>query len=427
MLLCWAGQAVCCAGQACCNCLWMACSEWGAHKKVFSKLGYIAISFFSIFLSFLFLFFAKDMKDQVSFFISINCPDGTEAWFGISAVYRMSFALVVFHTLMLIILLICKGLESEIGPILNDGCWTFNIMIIFTVFVASFWIDNKYIMYYGYFWRLASALFLIFQGIWILSIAYKLNRSLVDYHSSTGSGYSMAILLAVTALFYIFDAIFFYHQIKWFGSCQFNIWVFVVLIIMFVIFTIMTVLQTREDASILTNSIVVSYLLYLSWSAFASEKNESCNPFLKSDSNTLAQIVLGFVFTSISLLSISIVTKNNTSNENGFESNWAESEDSEEIKDIEIGNQKINVEDSYIFPTSYATMFFHGIMILAWAYYAMLISNWGDPTINHSRTHFFSANDFSVGMKLFSQLVCYLIFSFSLIGPLIWPDRDWDD
>jgi hypothetical protein len=36
-------------------------------------------------------------------------------------------------------------------------------------------------------------------------------------------------------------------------------------------------LRTREDASILTSSVVSSYLLYLQWSALASRNNETCN------------------------------------------------------------------------------------------------------------------------------------------------------
>lgn len=246
----------------------------------------------------------------------------------------------------------------------------------------------------------------------------------MDFHSESGSTFSIALLLSVTCLFYIFDIGFLYYQFKWFGGCSNNMWLLIILVIMFVIYTVLTAFQTRENASILTNAFVMSYLLYLSWSAMASEPEEQCNPFLHSNSNTVAQIALGFIFTSVSILSISVITK--SSEDEGFRSNWAETEEDNSLDDVELGNNKIPVEDSYIFPVSYATIYFHGIMILACCYYAMLLSNWGDPTVNNDKSSYFRANVFSVWMKLLSQFACYVIFLWSLIGPIVLPDRDWD-
>jgi Serine incorporator (Serinc) len=67
--------------------------------------------------------------------------------------------------------------------------------------------------------------------------------------------------------------------------------------------------RTRQDASILTSSIVVSYLLYLQWSALSSRPNDSCNPFQNSAANTVMQIVAGGFVTAISLMVISSTTK----------------------------------------------------------------------------------------------------------------------
>lgn len=67
--------------------------------------------------------------------------------------------------------------------------------------------------------------------------------------------------------------------------------------------------KTREDASILTSSIVVAYLLYLQWSALSSRPNDVCNPFEFSSKNTVLQIVVGAFVTIISLLTISASTQ----------------------------------------------------------------------------------------------------------------------
>lgn len=141
----------------------MSCSEFGAHKKVFSKIGYLFISFTCILVSFMLLFYAKDIFETYSYFL--ECPEGGSACMGISAVYRMSFVLVVFHLLMLTILAGSKCCDSEIGSVINDGCWTFHVMFILILFVMSFWIHNDFFILYGHISRFLSMPFLIFQGI----------------------------------------------------------------------------------------------------------------------------------------------------------------------------------------------------------------------------------------------------------------------
>lgn len=65
------------------------------------------------------LFFAKDIFESYS--LIIECPDGGSACMGISAVYRMSFVLAVFHFLLTAILYLSKCLDSEVGSAINDG------------------------------------------------------------------------------------------------------------------------------------------------------------------------------------------------------------------------------------------------------------------------------------------------------------------
>lgn len=52
----------------------------------------------------------------------------------------------------------------------------------------------------------------------MLSIAYKLNEFLVDYHTEVGSAFSMSLLLVITILIYLFDGVFLFFQFKWFGG-----------------------------------------------------------------------------------------------------------------------------------------------------------------------------------------------------------------
>jgi hypothetical protein len=44
-----------------------------------------------------------------------------------------------------------------------------------------------------------------------------------------------------------------------------------------------------------------AYLLYLTWSALASVPTTMCNPYFDTVGNTIAQVVVGSVFTSVTL------------------------------------------------------------------------------------------------------------------------------
>ena len=71
----------------------------------------------------------------------------------------------------------------------------------------------------------------------------------------------------------------------------------------------------RENASVLTSTLAVSYCLFLQWSAMSSNVDKTCNPFnensnsgLNSTGNTITMMILGLVFTFAALFVVSSAT-----------------------------------------------------------------------------------------------------------------------
>ena len=64
-------------------------------------------------------------------------------------------------------------------------------------------------------------------------------------------------------------------------------------------------LRTRKDASILTSAMVLTYSLYLQWSALSSYDTLKCNPYKINDANTDCMISFGLFFTFSALFVIS--------------------------------------------------------------------------------------------------------------------------
>jgi TRAP-type C4-dicarboxylate transport system permease small subunit len=116
-------------------------------------------------------------------------------------------------------------------------------------------------------------------------------------------------------------------------------------------------LRTREDASILTSSLVLLYISYLQWSALASNPRIECNPFDSSSTNTILQIILGLFFTFISLIIISGSTKKSDVSNMTTKMNNQMMEDEEDdgtrLDDVEKKNGKIvDAESLHAFPIS---------------------------------------------------------------------------
>ena len=55
----------------------------------------------------------------------------------------------------------------------------------------------------------------------------------------------------------------------------------------------------------------------------------------------------------------------------------------------------------------------------------MMLTNWGNPTIFEGTVDFFSANKASFRVKLVAQWVTILIYTFSMVAPLLFPNREF--
>lgn len=246
--------------------------------------------------------------------------------------------------------------------------------------MGSFWITTPAIIVYAYLSRFISMIFLIFQGVCILSLAYKINEFLVDLHSESGSAFSLMFLLGFTIGIYVLDGFLLYLLYKWFGGCTFNVVLLLIFIAVAALCLVLTILRARENASILTNGIVMSYILYLTWAALVSDPNPQCNTLLHSESAIITQIALGVGFTIVCILSFPLITQ--VSNP-GYKEEWDDEE--QPLDEVELGGKSVNVEESFVFPISYETIYFHVMMICASCYYAMLLSNWNDLEVSFPR------------------------------------------
>lgn len=210
-----------------------------------------------------------------------------------------------------LIFLICLP-KNDCAAVIHDGWWTLKFLIVGALFIGSLYIDNDpFMIGYMQFSRVVSVIFLAYQAILMLVVAYVMNDTLVKGVNASNGDFSSCAGITLITIFFILTG----GNITWivfqyieFGSCAGSNWIMTFTLIAGVVMYGLVLLRTRDDASLLTSAIVLTYCLYLQWSALSSDNDSTCNPYTESAANTLTLLVFGCFFTFTSLLVISAST-----------------------------------------------------------------------------------------------------------------------
>lgn len=209
-------------------------------------------------------------------------------------------------------------------------------------------------------------------------------------------------------------------------------------VVLAIVLYAVVILKAREDSSMFTSSLVVTYCLYLQWSALSSDMDPTCNPFSfaiinnphNAKANTITMMVMGLIFTFVSLLTISGKTRKvdesglaTTLNSQMIED---EGDSGERCSDyVDEGGKTKSAQEMHVFPITTATICFQALLTCAAIYYAMLLTNWGMPVyLNSNSASFFSdSNSTSYWCQLSAMWISMAIYLFSCLAPLLFPDR----
>lgn len=77
---------------------------------------------------------------------------------------------------------------------------------------------------------------------------------------------------------------------------------------------------------------------------------------MHSQNANIVQVILGVLFTVISILTFPLIIQ-----DGGSSSSLSDEE--QPLDEVDVGGKKVDVEDSYIFPLSYETIYFHVMMM----------------------------------------------------------------
>ncbi|KAF2762335.1 membrane protein TMS1 [Pseudovirgaria hyperparasitica] len=385
--------------------------------------------------------------------------------FGFVAVHRMNFALGIFHAIMATMLLGVRSSKDGRAPIQN-GFWGPKILAWVGLIVVSFFIPETFFATWGKNLALIGAILFLFIGLillvdlahnWAEFCQEKIETAESRVWTGLLVGTTLSMYLAsfaMTIVMYIFFAK---------SGCQMNqaaITINLLLVFIASIVSIHPVVQNYNTRAGLAQSAMVAvYCTYLTMSAVGMEPDDhQCNPLIRARGTRRASIVVGAIVTFVTVAytttraatyGLALGSQGNSYSQLATEDYeagpiYTQPESRRELRtaalraavesgslpasaldddsDDESDDGKNHPRDDERSQTQYNYAMFHIIFLLACCWVSTLL------TMNFDET---SHDDFvAVGRtywaswaKIVSSWACYGIYIWSLVAPVVVPDR----
>ena len=384
-------SAGCCVKTACCYAACSLCSKCGAPRRVFARLAYVIFALIWAIFSIVMLFYGDYVFSIFNKFLDCPYDETEESCIQISAVYRTSFTLVIFHLILFCICLLKGPLPSAI----NEGAWPLKILLSIGLYVLTFFISNSFFKIYGYVAMVLSGIFIIYEMILLIDLAYTWNGHWVSsYDNSNEAGSScniwIVLLFTFTFIFYGLGIVICVYMYMEYYEGWWTILLTSITIGAAILYTIISLLPVIENGSIFTCSLIFLFSSCLNASAVMSD------PTLEGKTNSLIQISIGLVFLFVILFYISGTTSDNkdkiqkSANEKtkaptpiSGAGNIAMEKSEEALEAPARSYNTIEQKEEEELPqNTTATALFHLVMVFVAFYFAMLLTNWGAPNID---------------------------------------------
>ncbi|CAB3397815.1 unnamed protein product [Caenorhabditis bovis] len=439
-----AASAACCFGSAACS----LCSMCPTTKSsTTTRIMYAFLLFASTFLSCIMLMPGIQNKlaenkwfcEGLNEIAGITCAHAT----GFQAVYRVCAATASFFFIFMIVMLGVKDSKDGRSSIQN-GFWFFKYLLLAALIVGFFFIRSENLstplMWIG---MVGGFLFILIQLILIVDFAHGVADSWITSYEESDSRYCYAGLLGITfggftvAIVCVVLMLVFYTSGESCGLPRFFIIFNSLLCIGLTALSMAPFVQERMPRSGLIQAVMITgYVIYLTWAALINNPDKECNPSLisiftknttdpshKDDSHygipLPAQSIISLFLWFACVLYASI--RNSSNSSLGKITGGTNSEENMQLNDTESQND-LRVIDNETEGVAYSYSFFHFMFALASLYVMMTLTSWYKP--DNDLTHL-NSNMASVWVKIVSSWLCVALYSWTLVAPALFPDREF--
>lgn len=395
-------------------------------------------------------------------YLKISCPNGE--CYGWLAVHRINFALSIFHLTLAIVLI---GVTNSKNPRANiqNGYWGPKVIYWLSLIVLSFFIPNEFIMFWGNYIALAGAmLFLLIGLILLVDLAHTWAEYCLAKIEETDSRAWRTVLIGSTLGMYFASLAMTIVQYWFFAGagCSMNQAAITINLIFLLIVSAVSIHPAIQEynskAGLAQSAMVAIYCTYLTMSAVSMEPDDKmCNPLVRAQATRTTSVVIGAIVTMLTLaytttraatqgvaLGGGKSVRLSDDDEHGLVTQQPDSRremraaalrqavaegslpaeallDDDDDDDSHSGSHGKDDERN---STQYSYTFFHVIFFLATAWVATLL------TMNFEEASEQSEDFVAVGrtywaswVKIVSSWVCYAIYTWTLVAPIVLPDR----
>jgi len=373
----------------------------------------------------------------------IKCEDAI----GYLAVYRICFVITIFFLIMAILMI---GVRSSRDPRagIQNGFWGFKYALIIGGWIGAFFIPHGHFgptwMYFG---MIGGFMFIVIQLVLIIDIAHSWAESWGEYNKQSSDSSWFYGLLAITGIFYILTLAiiivsYTYYTGQQVGQCKLHEFFITFNMILCFILTATSILPKVQEhlpsSGLLQASFVSLYMMYLTWSAMSNQPDPNCKLDLaekvfghrnsttadgdngdKTPSMDTASI-LGLVVWFCCVLYSSIRSTTNDSAARITMTDTVNLTDPEGRGD----DDDVGGGDTERDGVQYNWSMFHMMFALATLYVMMTLTNWYSPgkDVNIGSI---SSNMSAVWVKIISSWLCFGLYMWTLLAPIVLPDRDF--
>ncbi|KAF8659055.1 hypothetical protein AX16_001927 [Volvariella volvacea WC 439] len=416
-------------------------------------------------------------------YIKMDCAGGK--CYGVLAVHRICFALSLFHFILSLALIGVKDTRDKRAAIQN-GWWGPKVLLWLILLSVSFFIPNQFFMVWGNYIALIGATIFILLGLVLLvDFAHSWSEMCLENweNSPTGSNLWQWILIGSTALMYAFTISMTGVLYGYFAGsgCELNRFFISFNLALCIIITIMCVHPVIQEynprSGLAQSAMVAAYCTYLIVSAVGNHTHESasCNPLRNhgnsADGTRRAATVLGglFTFVAIAYSTTRAATQSRALVGKGKKGQIQLSDDSLNghsemnyvttqpgrtespryqalLAAVEAGaipasalNDEWDEEDEEDTGegrddertgTRYNYSWFHVIFAMGSMYVAMLLTDWNivskhpiEGPVDPDNDVYIGRSEVAMWMRVVSSWLCMLLYIWSLIAPVLFPDR----
>lgn len=413
-----------CAMTACCTGL-------QELMKRSARMAYCLLFILSMLLAWVLRDFAKPLMEKIPWIVRRDLPELPDGWYGKQAVYRVSLGNFLFFACLSLALLGVKYKGDSRDKMLQHGGWMVKLLLWLVFNALPFFLPNPVVEWYAWAARVGAGLFLVVQMLILLDFTQALNDSFVESDDER----QLYVLLGVTVACYLGTICISILMFVWFNPvsaqpCSLNVFLIVISLILVFAFSVISVHPLAKNGSLFPSAVIGVYCSYLTYSALASEPHDyECNSIgqrvTAASGSTLALSMLGTLAAVVwsALRAGSNTALFSTSHESGAAAGQPLMETGSGAGDPEAHDEERREKAMDEFePASYNYSFFHLIFALASMYIGMLMTGWGTGA---EEKEMIDVGWASVWVKIGAMWLIGLVYTWTLIAPAIFPDRDF--